>query len=332
MHNDKYRALAARTGLPDSENMYMIWKALCSEEESEIALMLPGNADDMSVRSGKSSDSVTYILLSLFKKGVAFKSISDGITHFRPPKNIIQFHDASILWDDADENFFQLWNRVMNLDFPEQLKKLSDTVTIPSYMKIIPARGSLDGQNSVLPHERCEHIVRESSRLAVVNCPCRLSQQNCDSPLEVCIQVNRGAEYALDSGHGREISLDEALNILEKSEKDGLVHMVENRDYTNSICNCCTCCCEIFNLMNNSGKKWVLSPSRYVPEVNHQCNGCGACSEVCPVNAIATGTKAIVNTAKCIGCGLCVTRCSEKAISLTHVKPAGHDPAQLTHT
>lgn len=51
------------------------------------------------------------------------------------------------------------------------------------------------------------------------------------------------------------------------------------------------------------------------------CNGCGACSRVCPVIAIdfkkaEVGRKAFVDIEICQGCNICVSRCPQKAMTL----------------
>ena len=47
-----------------------------------------------------------------------------------------------------------------------------------------------------------------------------------------------------------------------------------------------------------------------------KCNGCGACVEVCPVEAIKVDGKAVVDPEKCVDCGTCVDECPNKAISM----------------
>ncbi len=45
------------------------------------------------------------------------------------------------------------------------------------------------------------------------------------------------------------------------------------------------------------------------------CTGCGACVEVCPVEAISIeGKKARIDAVRCIGCGVCVGECPMEAI------------------
>jgi ferredoxin len=47
------------------------------------------------------------------------------------------------------------------------------------------------------------------------------------------------------------------------------------------------------------------------------CTGCGACVEVCPVEAISLcADKARIDAEKCVDCGVCVGECPTDAISL----------------
>ena len=45
------------------------------------------------------------------------------------------------------------------------------------------------------------------------------------------------------------------------------------------------------------------------------CVKCGACAEVCPVQAIVDGdTQMVVNPDVCIDCGVCIGECPQGAI------------------
>jgi len=47
-----------------------------------------------------------------------------------------------------------------------------------------------------------------------------------------------------------------------------------------------------------------------------KCTACGACVDVCPVDAITIEDKAVVDEDTCIDCGTCVDECPVEAISL----------------
>lgn len=46
------------------------------------------------------------------------------------------------------------------------------------------------------------------------------------------------------------------------------------------------------------------------------CTACGACADVCPVDAITVEDVAKVDEDTCIDCGTCVEECPVEAISL----------------
>jgi ferredoxin len=135
----------------------------------------------------------------------------------------------------------------------------------------------------------------------------------------VCLLLGFYADYYVDLGMGRRISQEEALRILDVSERAGLVHQFPDSLDPGAICNCCPDCCgqlRVLKLMPNAA---AIALSNYFSQVDpDQCNACAACVDHCPMDAISLSAEAVatINLDRCIGCGLCVQQCPTEAIAL----------------
>ena len=128
------------------------------------------------------------------------------------------------------------------------------------------------------------------------------------------------AAMTLRRNHGREISADEALDILLQNEDEGLVLQPANEQKAEFVCSCCGCCCGMLRVQKMLPNPVDFWTSNYYANVNADaCARCGVCVKRCQVNALelkGSSSRAHINLNKCIGCGLCVPTCPKKAISL----------------
>ena len=102
------------------------------------------------------------------------------------------------------------------------------------------------------------------------------------------------ATYLVETGKGRPITKQEALEICQRAEDNGYVHQVTNIDGQDKIfglCNCDLGVCfalrtsQYFNTPN-------MSASSFRAHVNKDnCVACGKCVEVCPAGAVKLGQK-----------------------------------------
>jgi len=191
----------------------------------------------------------------------------------------------------------------------------------------------------VLPHEQIGPIVDASTKIAVAHCPCRISARvlgrtDCQHSLEVCIKYDELAEFVITKGLAREISKDEALQILKNAEKEGLVHMVDNaRGEIKHTCNCCGhYCWNVGIIRRRKIPRDVLMAVYFTRETEtEECIGCGNCADICPVNAVEiVDDKARVDQDWCIGCGVCAVNCPSEAISITR-RLTDEPPLNFSH-
>lgn len=322
--NPKYQELAGRIGLQHSPRIAGLWALLADDAEADILLAMPGQAQDLAAKLGLDPREVQHKIDELFRKGVAFPSGKTDPPTWRMCRDLIQFHDASILWPDAPQEFLSLWREFMDTEWFDLAKVFSQTMTKP-FTRIIPVGVSLKPRTQILDFESVRQAVEGASNLAVTKCTCRLTMGNCDRPLEVCLQVNRAADYTLARGTGRQVSAEEALDILRRCEEEGLIHVTMNKSSMDHfICNCCPCCCQTMPVLIKGGVH-VVDPSRFAAEIDPDlCSGCGLCQERCYFGAIefvdGEGSASKVAADKCMGCGLCQVTCPEEAIELVEVR------------
>lgn len=325
-----YQELADRIMMGHSEDIKKLFRMVADEEEGKLLLAMPGTPDELAEATGRPPEEIKASLDNLFRKGLAFVSTRSG--KYRMCRDVIQFHDATALWPEAPRELLDLWQEWTEKDWSQTAKAFEGFLSNPP-QRIIPIETSIDDKNKILHYENVKEIIDNAARIAVTKCPCRLVDGKCGLPLEVCVQINRGAEYAITRGTGREIDKAEAMAIMQKAEEAGLVHVTMNTDHSDHyICNCCPdCCIGLRAVLSEEGAKFV-SPSRFQATVdNEACTGCEECIERCYFGALTMQNddeaKASVDAEKCVGCGLCGVVCPADAIHFDEAHSADFIPS-----
>jgi Pyruvate/2-oxoacid:ferredoxin oxidoreductase delta subunit len=333
---DAYVVLAGKLGYPESERLGKLLRRLMDKEEAEIAASLPCPVAELAPKLGKQEDQVNEMLKGLFGKGVIFMT-SKG---YRFARDIFQLHDATATDVRLDgvwgRELLDLWEDFLQLEWYSDWAKTVETWKMPTW-RVMPARKAISQGTKLLPSEDVRAILDRATRFALGHCSCRRISGRCDFPDDVCLQVNRGAEYAIARGTGKELTRDEAMKIMDAAEDAGLIHGVFNSsEITSVICNCCSDCCIFYYPLTKYGvlEKGVAR-SRFEADVDKaNCKGCQTCVERCPFEAVemvkVSGEKKLkaqVNSEKCFGCGVCAVGCESDAIKLVEVRPPEYIPA-----
>jgi|Deesub1362A_J573_1020465.scaffolds.fasta_scaffold00850_12 ferredoxin len=313
-----------------------ILKVLFDEDEVQLALKLPFisfTLEDISQRTGESEEYLKNTLERMAKKGTVFKIEKKGKTIYRLLPVVIGWFETPFFKgpgkDPRQEKLAPLWDEYWKEAW---LDEIGDRGT--SIMRALPEKSAISNKSVILPYEDAVELVKNRDYHAVAHCACRvmarLAGKGCRHTLENCLSFGSMGKYLVNNGFGRRISVEEALEILERANKEGLVHTTENHSgKVNVICNCCTDCCMFFRAIYEVKYPNVISSSNYYAQVDgDECVACGICSIRCPMNAIKTRKSkeaAQINRERCIGCGVCVTTCPMEALSLVE-RDEIHDP------
>lgn len=325
-----YQELSKLLGAPASKILPSIIEKIADGKEIKIVLAAfpPATVAELADKTGIAREEVQTMVKTLFLKGLLFFSKKEGDPRYYRVKTVPQFHDSSILWEGATPEFHKLWKEYTDQEWSEFGRVVEAFLPRPP-IRIIPVGATIESKAKVLALEDVREIVNQARNLAVTRCTCRVVDGKCGKPVEICIQVNRAADYAIQRGTGRAITKEEAMGLLHLAEKEGLVHIVDNRQKVDHIiCNCCRDCCINWKLPNP--RKFV-DPSRFQALVNaEECIGCQVCLDRCYFDAIVIEgqePKARINPEKCVGCGVCTVTCPAEAIAMKEVRPPEVIPA-----
>ena len=282
---------------------YQVLEPIMTDEMAEVGLVLKlkegQTLEKISKECGKSVELTKELLTDMVHSGAAIINKVDGVDQY--------WHEP---WVPGHMELI-VNNREIVAKYPQVAKAFDDYgrrkgpmaagIWPIGYgpMRVIPIESAIDGETRKTSFEEVSKYLNDNELFSVSDCSCRTSREamgeGCGHLKEdMCIQMGNAAEYYIRTGRGREITREEAFEIIRRAEENGLMHSIPNLDgsgETHAICNCCGCGC--FALRNAQA---FVNPdfvrSNYVSEVDTQkCVACGECVETCPVNALKLGQK-----------------------------------------
>ena len=166
-------------------------------------------------------------------------------------------------------------------------------------MRVVPVESAIKDIPDADPYDKLSYYLDKYDTFCVSPCSCRQARTSLNDGCghlaeEMCIQMGKGAEHYIRTGRARQITKEEALEIIHRAETNGLMHdmpNIEEAGESAAICNCCSCACFGLRVGLMFGARDVIR-SNYVAEVDEaKCVACGQCVENCPANALRLGQK-----------------------------------------
>ncbi len=331
MEKSIYEQLTEGIGAGESKIIPRIFEKLIDDDEAKVLLAAapPATVPEISEKSGIAESAIEKMIDPLFKKGLIFKSKKKDAARYYRVRNVPQMHDSTAVIVDAPRDMLDLWKEYMATDWHDYSRKL-ETMIPQSVVRVIPVNVSIEHETQILAFDDIKEVIDNARNLAVTPCSCRIIDGSCGKPLEVCVQIDRAADYAIERGTGRKLSKEEAIEMMKMCEEEGLVHVSDNhRSPDHVICNCCKDCCLNWTSLRTGLKKFA-APSRFEAVVDAElCSSCETCLDRCYFDAITMEGEddtAIVGSEKCMGCGLCMVVCPTEAIGLNEVRPGDFIP------
>jgi ferredoxin len=320
-----YEKLRARlddlaTGYPATESKIEIrlLKRLFTEEEAELYLQLSPFLEKpqaVAVRLNRDADELEPILERMAQKGLLFRKRKGDLVRYSAVPYVVGIFEHQL--GRMDEAFARDHEEYFETAFGQTIQAFKTPV-----LRTVPINRQLVADYPVAPYEDVLQIIESQNKIAVAPCVCRtttkLAGKECEKPVENCFSFGSHAEYYVENGMGRYITIDEAKDIVKKNEEAGLVMQPFNSQKIGGMCSCCGDCCGVLRSLKMHPSPAEMVQSNYFARVDEaECTGCETCVERCQIDAIeVVDGISTIDLNRCIGCGLCVTTCPVNAIEL----------------
>ena len=295
--------------LTETDPEYIILDRACSSDEiAEIMLKMglrkPKTTAEIAKLTGKTEEKIVELLTDAAEHGIVEYN-------WENPQHEKQWYVQLFVPGIAEMTNMVRWQVEKYPELADAFDKMTflplegKTHLIPPGgdgigMHVLPVEKAIPAKNESMDIEHVSHwLDKYEGHLSVGYCSCRnarrlFGQGSGEIQDDCCIGLGDFADYLVETGKGRPITKEEALQICKRAEENGYVHQVTNIDGSDKIfglCNCDIGVCfalrtsQYFNTPN-------LSASAYRAHVDKDnCVACGKCVEVCPAGAVKLGQK-----------------------------------------
>ena len=87
----------------------------------------------------------------------------------------------------------------------------------------------------VHPYDKVSWVIEEAGYISVGRCSCRVIHKHCDHLIEACLIFDDFGRFLTERGVCREITKQEAKDVLQRCEDEGLIHTTNNAQAENPV-------------------------------------------------------------------------------------------------
>lgn len=310
----------------DIPEFYALVQELFTPEEAEINNALdrkPAQAADIAAKLNWDEAQVRQILEQMADKGLCVSFTSGNIRLYMGSSFMPGIFEYQMIAGKSGPREIRIARLIHEYKDACHKAKL---VPKPAYplTRVIPVEKTIHAGNVLRTYDQVSTYIDKYDAIAVGICYCRHAAKlrggdTHDMPMDVCMWFGHIAQYMAERLGGKMVSRAQAREVLDKSEKAGLLHMSRNTaDDIEFICNCDRWHCEVVTQALKNPCPGLFFNSGFEPIFDAaKCIACETCLHRCPPEALTMGADTPgVNPDLCFGCGLCASGCEQNAISM----------------
>ena len=294
------------TGITYEDPEYRSLEAIIDDDMCEIMMhmRLEANrtAEDIARRAKKSLEFTREQLYKLCDTGVVRSREVDGETCYYYPiwvpgimEGFLSNREQCEKHPVLGECFEEYTRRRLEMLVPT----LNSGKAGMAFMRVMPVMSAVENISKTASYDELSTLIENAFAISVGPCSCRRSRRLMGEGCghledDMCMYLNDNAVNFSKIGSHRLITKEEAYEILQRAEDNGLVHEINQTpgfEDATAICNCCGCSCYALRIAELFRSKNAIRSNFTARVDKDRCVACGMCVENCQTNAIRLGQK-----------------------------------------
>ena len=294
------------TGITYEDPEYRSLEAIIDDDMCEIMMhmRLEANrtAEDIARRAKKSLEFTREQLDKLCDTGVVRSREVDGETCYYYPiwvpgimEGFLSNREQCEKHPVLGECFEEYTRRRLEMLVPT----LNSGKAGMAFMRVMPVMSAVENISKTASYDELSTLIENAFAISVGPCSCRRSRRLMGEGCghledDMCMYLNDNAVNFSKIGSHRLITKEEAYEILQRAEDNGLVHEINQTpgfEDATAICNCCGCSCYALRIAELFRSKNAIRSNFTARVDKDKCVACGMCVENCQTNAIRLGQK-----------------------------------------
>jgi Pyruvate/2-oxoacid:ferredoxin oxidoreductase delta subunit len=328
VYKDMLEVMKSRRGpyaSMDIPEFYELVEVLFTPQEAEVNNALkpkPATAGDIAKEMGRNEDEIAGILEAMADKGLCKTFMLDGRRCYQGVPFIPGIFEYQFMAGQTSKRHKKIAELIHAYEQAYETVAGKTKMTFPT-SRVIVVDKAIDAGNTIHTYDQVASYIEKYDTIAIVTCYCRHAAQLRGEdvhgmPSDVCMWFDTMAEYSIERLGARQLSKNEAMDVLNRSEEAGLMHMSRNTtDDIEFICNCDRWHCGTVQRVLKQPKPALFFNSGFEPRFDPDlCVACETCIERCPPEALTLGDDEVpeVDLDRCFGCAVCATGCPSEAI------------------
>jgi Pyruvate/2-oxoacid:ferredoxin oxidoreductase delta subunit/DNA-binding MarR family transcriptional regulator len=313
----------------DIPEFFVLVEEIFDPEEAEINNALPrkpASVEEIAAKTGRSPEEVSKILEEMAARGLCGVSKTSGGVSYRGLPFMPGIFEFIFIGGGETEREKTIARLIHTYK-----KAYSEAIGVENIAypvtRVIPVARTIKAGNTIHTYDQVMAYIDKYDFIGVGACYCRHAaklrgEELHGMPIGVCMWFGEIAKNITERLGGRQVTREEAKQIVSRCEEAGLIHMSRNTtDEIDFMCNCDRWHCEVVGQVLKQPRPGLVFNSGFEPSFDaERCVVCETCIERCPAEALTMGETnvPVVNTDRCFGCGVCATGCPESAIEMVN--------------